>query len=348
MSHPVVSVLPTHQVEGHMTMETPIPSDWFPDPTGRNPERYWDGGWTARVRTDATAEEAEDPIPDAARAYLRAPDVAPIAADAPPKRSRRGWLIAGVAGAVVLAIVVAIAASGSNNLEKTAAKASGQPDSHVSERNSNNGSLATASTTTPPVTKVNIAGQGFTQLPPNSIGTSYVSWAVLVDNPSKTQAATSVSLTIAFYDSSGTVVGSQNENLAVILPGQRAAVGDHDQIAGATRMSVQALVGRWQPVTTTVGSFSAEGVNISADRFSFHTRGELVSTFAKDLQQVKAVAVYYDGAGNIIGGDFTYVNFVPAGGRTAVDISDLSVVPGVARADIVASITNLSLLQAGS
>ncbi len=44
-----------------------------------------------------------------------------------------------------------------------------------------------------------ITGNGFTQLPPDSIGNSYLSYGVVVQNPSD-DIATRVSLNVAFYN----------------------------------------------------------------------------------------------------------------------------------------------------
>jgi hypothetical protein len=50
------------------------------------------------------------------------------------------------------------------------------------------------------------------------------------------------------------------------------------------------------------------------------TTGTLHSTFAKDMKSVQAVAIYYNAAGRVVGGAFTYVDFVPASGTIGVEI----------------------------
>ena len=56
---------------------------------------------------------------------------------------------------------------------------------------------------------VTITGNGFTQLPPDSIGNSYVSYGVVVQNPSD-DIAERVSLNVAFYNDAGVVVKADN------------------------------------------------------------------------------------------------------------------------------------------
>src|SRR5262249_9159276 len=143
----------------------------------------------------------------------------------------------------------------------------------------------------------------------------------------------------------GVVVKAANPTIDVILPGQTAAYGEDGQAAGATRMQVQALVGTWQRTTGNTGAFTAQGVTTEPQSFGgLKTNATLTSTFAKDTTEVAAAAIYYDGNGAIIGGARTYVDFVPAGGQAAVEISSFEDLPAPARTDVYAELSNLSLL----
>jgi hypothetical protein len=141
------------------------------------------------------------------------------------------------------------------------------------------------------------------------------------------------------------VVKADNPSIDVILPGQTAAYGDDVQAAGASRMAVQILVGTWAPATSAFGGFTAQGVTTEPQSYSgLKTNATLASTFAKDLKEVVAAAIYYDGNGAIIGGARTYVDFVPAGGQAAVEITTFQSLPTPARTDVFAELSNLSLL----
>jgi hypothetical protein len=62
------------------------------------------------------------------------------------------------------------------------------------------------------------------------------------------------------------------------------------------------------------------------------------------MNQVAVYAVPYDANGNIIGGGFGFVNFIPAGGQTGVEVQVESAgVP--ARVELYAGITILTLLS---
>ena len=257
----------------------------------------------------------------------------------PRRRRRRTWM---VVGAVVVAIVVIVTiASGGSDTSDTAKRASGATHSSVV----NNDTPAVTTPTTVPVQReVKITGNGFTQLPPDSIGASYLSYGAVMENPSD-DIATRVSLNVAFYNDAGVVVKADNPTIDVILPGQTAACGETLQAAGATRIEVQALVGSWQSATTTTGAFTASGVSTTPrDYLGLQTNATLSSTFAKDLKEVVAVAIYHDANGAIIGGDRTFVDFVPAGGQAAVEITSFSDLPSPASTEVYAELSNLSLL----
>jgi hypothetical protein len=264
----------------------------------------------------------------------------PEHADAPtkPRRRRRTWVVVGV---VVVAIVAIVAgASSGSDTSDDVKRASGKTHSSVVR---NHSTVAPAPTTAATTHAVKITGNGFTQLPPDSIGNSYLSYGVVVENPSD-DVAERVALNVAFYNDAGVVVKAENPTIDVILPNQTAAYGDSTEAAGATRMEVQVLVGSWEPATTTTGAFTAAGVTTDQQSYGgLKTNATLSSTFVKDLKEVVAAAIYYDGNGAIIGGARTFVDFVPAGGQAAVEITSFNDLPTLARTDVYGELSNLSL-----
>lgn len=282
--------------------------------------------------------ECGAPIPDAPVAATPV-EPEPVVAPPPTRRGKRRWIALALAVAAIV-VIVAIASGGADTSEKVRA-ASG--DAHTSVV-SNDTPILTTPTTEPVQHEVKITGNGFTQLPPDSIGSSYVSYGVVVQNPSD-DIATRVSLNVAFYNDAGVVVKAESPSIDVILPGQTAAYGETIPAAGATRMEVQALVGTWQTATTTTGAFTASGVSTTPREYlGLQTNATLSSTFAKDLKSVVAVAIYRDAGGAIVGGDRTFVDFVPAGGSAAVEITSFSDLPAPAGTEVYAELSTLSLL----
>jgi hypothetical protein len=93
-----------------------VDAGWYPDPTGRNEHRYWDGSaWTDQVST--AGRQARDPVAATAPTAPTAPAAPPPAAawSGPPPKKRRGCLpvalvllgllvLAGIGGGVVLVV----------------------------------------------------------------------------------------------------------------------------------------------------------------------------------------------------------------------------------------------------
>ena len=207
---------------------------------------------------------------------------------------------------------------------------------------------ATTSTTEAP-RQIEIVNKGFTQLKPDIIGNSYLSYAAIVRNPNAAQIASRIQVNSSFYDAAGTVVKAKSDNITALGPGESAAVGPiggGEQAAGAVRMEVTARVSEWIPLTTvSPGRFAFEGVATRArpGGYGQTTTGTIVSSFASDLKSVQLVAVYYDRNGGVIGGAFTFVDFVPAGGKLGAEVVSTQAVPGIARSELYAAVTNLSL-----
>jgi hypothetical protein len=198
-----------------------------------------------------------------------------------------------------------------------------------------------------PSNVLTVTGQGFTQLQPDDIGDSSASVAAVVKWNSTSEIASGVEVTLTLSNAAGTVVSSDTENVGAIFPGQSAAVVENPQVSGAASLRVQALVentqnlpaGKVSPTLTTSGVVNAPG------EFGSTTTGTITSTSSKDLKEVSADAVYLNAAGAIIGGDFTFVDFVPANGSTSFQIQGTSEsgIPGLANTVVYGSFSNLTV-----
>ena len=66
---------------------------------------------------------------------------------------------------------------------------------------------------------------------------------------------------------------------------------------------------------------------------------------ATHLKNTKAVAIYYDSAGEIIGGASMIVDFIPAQGQTEIGISADLTLENVAKTDVYVQLTREALLD---
>ena len=169
-----------------------------------------------------------------------------------------------------------------------------------------------------------VVEQGFTAIPESD--TNWAQVGIVLENPNAdTHVAQFVNIQLTFYDANGALAGSSEELVTSILPGQRAALGRPVFDAGtATEMEV-VVRADWTTIDFAAGSFTFSEVTTSPASFGgWETRGFVESAFEDEQETVEVVAIYKDAAGNVVGGDSTYVDFVPAGGRSPFEISTFS------------------------
>jgi hypothetical protein len=146
------------------------------------------------------------------------------------------------------------------------------------------------------------------------------------------QVATSVPVTVAFLDESGTVVGSSDENIGVLLPGQKMGIGDEPYDAAANAASMQVTVGepsRWE-APDGYGEITIEGISTTVDDYGAPSSNFTAnSTYGEQLDSPYAYALYRNSAGDIVGGSYGFLNFLPASGSTAGEVTSYSSIPDV-------------------
>lgn len=173
------------------------------------------------------------------------------------------------------------------------------------------------------------------------------SWAAIVSNPNGSPwLATSIDLTVTMLDDQGSVLASESDSLAVLLPGQSGAVTGTtlDDVDGLTDLRVQARVRDWERAPGPYGSFETSDITVRQDDFGgWSVTGQVASTFTEDFEDVYGVAVFRDAEDRIVGGAFTFIDFVPGGGDTSFQIDSFDDIEQVASSEVYVSLSNLSL-----
>jgi hypothetical protein len=247
-----------------------------------------------------------------------------------------------VLGSTVAGLVLLSACAGAKDVEKGA---QGTPVSNVAS-NATQAPPTTAAKTSTPATpaanrSVTITAFGYGV----STSGSSVGYAFTIKNENAAEAAESVQLQIAFQDDGGTVLKTSSETIAVLGPAEQISVGGTSFFSQANdkmKMTVQALPSKWTAVTP-LAVFTFANTNYVAERFSSSVTGVIKSPFTKDYKLVRVSAIGLDEAGKIIGAGFTYVDFVPAGGQSAVSVSYTGAKP--ATVVLHGQLTSLSLLS---
>ncbi len=109
------------------------------------------------------------------------------------------------------------------------------------------------------------------------------------------------------------------------------------------RADFQVLAGLYE-AAAPVPFFTSQNITFMDDTYSPKVTGEIVSPYPNDLTNLHVCAIIYDLAGEIIGGGYTYLDFVPGNGKAAVEIP-VSVAGVVAKVEIYASVYSLSDLD---
>jgi hypothetical protein len=194
---------------------------------------------------------------------------------------------------------------------------------------------------------IEVVDYGFSTFETSYDDSRRASWAVELSNPnSDSHIAESIDVTVTLLDASGSVLNSDSHSIAVLLPGQTAAVAGstYEDVGDVAEMRVQARPRGWAEEEGPFGGFTTSDVNARADEYGGWTvTGQVESTFTEDFEDVYAVAVLKNAAGDIVGGDFTFLDFVPADGDTSFQVSVMDDIDDVASAEVYVTLSNLSL-----
>ena len=169
--------------------------------------------------------------------------------------------------------------------------------------------------------------------------------AFIVENPNPGHTFESSQYQIAAYDANNTVVETESGYVTLLLPGQRAGIATTmflNEGVTVARVDVQLKAGRAQP-SEPVPTFTVDAVTYMPEEYFPKVTGTITSPYQQDLENIRVSAVAYDAAGQIIGGGFTFVDFVPAGGQAAVEVSVTTAGPP-ASVELYPMVSGLTLL----
>lgn len=164
-----------------------------------------------------------------------------------------------------------------------------------------------------------------------------VSYAAIIRNPNDDEwAVTDMSVQVTlFADTQPVHTGSAF--VTDLLPGIQTAILGYEFELDATpdRMEVRLGEPDWTTIDFTPGRFAFEDVRTSKREFGgYVTRGTARSHFETRQENAELVAVYRNEAGEIIGGDSTYIDFVDPGQAVGFEITTLVDVKGVASTEM--------------
>lgn len=174
----------------------------------------------------------------------------------------------------------------------------------------------------------------------DDFGTSY---GLLVSNPNQAFSLESSQYAVTAFDEAGMVLVTDSGYLDVILPGQEMGIGGSLFAKGdAPIASIEVHIRDGSFVESDViTGFTAEGVTFIPDSFSSEVTGNVVNPYTAEITNLRVNALIFNEEGKIVGGGFTYLDFIPAQGSSAVSVQ-VSTATVPASAQLYASTSSLS------
>jgi hypothetical protein len=154
---------------------------------------------------------------------------------------------------------------------------------------------------------------------PNELG-----WGFVVENPNATLAAETTAYRVIAYAEDGSVLGVYTSFMSLVLPGERLGLGGSFYVpAGTTaeRLDFELLGRYFNETTIEAGVLTASAVGFVPDQFTPKVTGTITSNLDRELNDIEVYAVAYNAAGDIIGGGFTFIDLIEAGGQQPVEVT---------------------------
>lgn len=161
-------------------------------------------------------------------------------------------------------------------------------------------------------------------------------YAVILRNPNESGwVANYMAVQVGMVDGSGDLIDSASDNIT-LLPGQTSAIVGSVTGAKATKaLEVQVANGEsdWQEIDYQAGNLAISQVKVNRGEYDNSVTGRVESHFSEQVEDLQVIVVYRQGGG-IIGGDYTYVDFVPANGKSSFKMySDFERLPAGVKVD---------------
>ena len=191
---------------------------------------------------------------------------------------------------------------------------------------------------------ITLVDYGFAQ------GSIQVTIAFLVGNPNQTYAIEDSTYSITAYDDAGVVLATDSGYINLVLPGEKLGVAADvflEEGQKAAKVDVQVSSGSPQPISIQGPLFTTEQVQFIPDDWGDKVTGLVTNGFQRNINDLRVTGVLYDEAGKIVGGGYTYLNFLNAGDQTGVDV-DVVVSGKPVTAELYLALSGLSVLEEAS
>ena len=173
-----------------------------------------------------------------------------------------------------------------------------------------------------------------------------VAYGIVVRNPNAEQLIETSRYHVTAYGADDRVLGTDEGYLKQLLRAQTLGIAGRLYAADdlpVARIEAQLLTGK--PIAAEPRRpFATESAAYHPGDYRPFVTGEVVSPYYGDVTDVRVSAILYDAGGTIIGSGFTYLDFVPGGGKAAVEVTVINSEPP-AEVVLFATLSSLSQFQ---
>jgi hypothetical protein len=188
---------------------------------------------------------------------------------------------------------------------------------------------------------ISIKKFGFEQ---NEYGTVY--YGFLVENPNSNYALENSQYHMAGYSSDGVVLCADFGYIETILPNQTLGKGGYlFPISDQAIDYIEVTIHHGEYIETeALPSFTSENIQFIDDAFDPKVTGTLMNPYDIDISDLWVYVIAFNDSGDIIGGGYSLLDFIPANGTTAVEAS-VTVAGVPASLEFYATISSLSEIE---
>ncbi len=194
---------------------------------------------------------------------------------------------------------------------------------------------------TPEPVDVIVTAQGFGQ------DQRQVGFAFIVENPNPAMAVENLQYQVTAYNAEGAVVKTESGYIQLVLPKQKLGLGGVllvDEGVTVSKLEVQLNKGDLT-ASEKIPTFTVDSVSYYPREITSLATGIIKNPYNRTITQLRVAAVAYDEAGTIIGGGFTFLNFIQANGTSGVEIRVTNTKEkAVASIELYPALSGLSML----
>ncbi len=148
----------------------------------------------------------------------------------------------------------------------------------------------------------------------------------VVSNPNTAYSLKSSRYQMNAYDAAGNIVATEDGYIELVLPGQILGVGGRSALEeGVTveKIAIQITGGAFEEAMS-LPVFDVENVEYNATMLFPRAVGIVKNSYHQNVDTIRVNAIAFDQQGQIIGGGYTYVDFILARDQAAVAIPIIS------------------------